>query len=145
MNTEFTWLKPIKTISEETTGGKDALLFLANTARRFMDPYVPAQDLVLAQNVKVYVEDNNGIVEYNSPYAHYQFIGEIYGPNFPIVENGSIVGWRSPAHKSGTGRSMKHSTFRHPLATSHWDQAMMTARKGDLEKAMQNYINGGRI
>ena len=110
-----------------------------------MDPYVPAQDLVLAQNVKVYVEDNNGIVEYNSPYAHYQFIGEIYGPNFPIIENGTVVGWRSPEHKRGTGRSMKHSTFRHPLATSHWDQAMMTARKGDLEKAMQNYINGGRI
>ena len=108
-----------------------------------MDPYVPAENMVLAQNVRTYVDGGKGIVEYLSPYAHYQYAGEVYGPNYPIYDGNTIVGWCSPPHKTPTGRSLKHSKFRHPLATSEWDKAMMTARKGGLTKAYQRYLNGG--
>lgn len=143
MKTSFEWLKPMGKVAQEKTGGDDGRLFLANEAKRLMDPYVPADNLVLAQNVRTYLENGVGIVEYTSPYAHYQYKGEVYGPSYPIKDGGQIVGWYSPPHKTPTGKKIKHSTFRHPLATSEWDKAMMTARKDDLTKAIQNYIDRG--
>lgn len=143
MKTEFKWNKPPAQIAKEKTGGDDGLLFLANEAKRLMDPYVPADNLVLAQNVDVHVENGSGIVEYTSPYAHYQYQGEVYGPSYPIMDGGDITGWYSPPHKTPTGKKLKHSTFRHPLATSEWDKAMLKARKADLTKAMQQYIDRG--
>lgn len=43
------------------------------------------------------------------PYAHYQYMGEVYGPNFPVRnEDGTIIGWCSPAgmQKYPTGRPL---------------------------------------
>ena len=110
-----------------------------------MNPYVPADSLVLAQNVRTYVEGGKGIVHYQSPYAHYQYMGIVYGPNYPIKDGGTIMGYYSPPHKTSTGRKMKHSTFRHPLATSEWDKAMARARKGDLVRAYEAYLKGSRL
>lgn len=107
-----------------------------------MDPYVPADNMVLAQNVRVYVEGDNGVVEYQSPYAHYQYEGVAYGPNYPIMDGGTVMGFYSPPHKSPTGKKLKYSHFRHPQATSEWDKAMMRARKNDLMRVMQNYLGG---
>lgn len=139
MKIEYRWNKPINKIAEEKTGGDEGLLFLATEAKRLMDPYVPADNLVLAQNVDVYVEDGIGIVEYISPYAHYQWEGELYVS--------SITGspWaRQGEHKipASPTKNLNYSGFRHPLATSHWEEAMGTARKGELTKAMERYLKG---
>ena len=56
-----------------------------------MDPYVPAKNMMLAQNVRVYADDDTGYIEYNSPYAHYMYEGEVYGPSYPIVKGGVAV------------------------------------------------------
>lgn len=144
MKVGFQWNMPLNQVVEEALGGSAGRLFLANEAKRLMDPYVPADNLILAQNVRVYAEGENSVVHYLSPYAHYQYMGEVYGPNYPIKEGGIIVGWCSPSHKTPTGKKIKHSKFRHPLATSEWDKAMMTARKDDLAKAYQRYLNGGK-
>lgn len=53
---DFKWNKPIPKIAKEATGGDRTLLFMANEAKRLMDPYVPAKNLVLARNVRTYVE-----------------------------------------------------------------------------------------
>ena len=148
MRLSFSWNRPVIQIAKERTGDAEGLLFLANEAKRLMDPYVPADNLVLAQNVRVYVENDTGIVHYISPYAHYQWEGEKYvDPKTGIA--GFIipgVGWRSRSGtaKKPSGRPLEYSRFRHPLAASHWDKAMITARKGDLTKLYQNYMNGGR-
>ncbi len=142
MKIDFEWNKSEKQIAEESSGGKRGLIFLANEAKRIMDPYVPADTLALAQNVRIYVEGNQGIVHYNSPYAHYQYKGIVYGPNYPIKDGGTVDGWKSPSKKTSTGRKMNHSKFRHPLATSEWDKAAMAGKKGQLAKAYQNYLRG---
>ena len=139
MKVEFKWDKPASTITIEATGGDKGLLFLANEARRLMDPYVPADNLVLAKNTNVYTEGDKGIVEYMSPHAHYQYVGKLYVSS---ITGSSYAG--KGEYKVPTGKNLKYSTFRHPLATSYWDKAMMTARKGDLAKACQNYLRGGR-
>lgn len=143
MGITFFWNKLEEQIIKEKLGGKDTLLFFANEAKRLMDPYVPADNLVLAQNVQTYVEGDVGIVQYNSPYAHYQYMGKVYGPNYPIMDGGTVVGFRSPPHKKSTGKQLTYSTMRHPLATSKWDKAMKAARMQDLVSALEAYLRGG--
>lgn len=136
---EFRWDKPKPLIAREKTGGSKGRLFLANKAKKFMDPYVPADNLVLAQNTEVYVEDNIGVVEYASPYAHYQWQGELYVSSVtgsPWAREGEYKVPASPP------RDLQHSNFRHPLATSHWEEAMKVARGKDLAKAVENYLKG---
>lgn len=142
MRVDFEWKKRPSQIAKEIINS-DVQLFTANEAKRLMDPYVPARNLVLAQNVSIYTEDDQGIVEYRSPYAHYQYKGIVYGPNYPVKEGGVIVGWKSPPRKTPTDRKLEYSKFRHPLATSHWDKAMVTARGDDLTAAVQRFIERG--
>lgn len=144
MRADFKWDGDILDIAKKLSGGKEGMLFLATTAARFMDPYVPADKLVLAQNIHITADDNCGHVTYNSPYAHYQYMGELYGPNIPIKDGNEVVGFWSPPHKTATGKKLKYSTFRHPLATDHWDKAMMIARKDDLINSYKNYLNNRR-
>lgn len=138
MKVTLEWNKPKRKIADEACGGSRGLLFLANEAKRLMEPYVPADTMVLAQNVRTYTEQDAGIVEYMSPYAHYQFEGVLY------VSSRTGSAWSRGEYKVPAGKALNHSKFRHPLATSHWDEAMRTARKGELAQAYQNYLNGGR-
>ena len=63
MDVEIKWNKTSDQIAKEKTRGNDGLLFLANEAKRLMDPYVPADSLALAQNVSVHVEGDTGVIE----------------------------------------------------------------------------------
>ena len=135
------WNQPMDVIAAESTGGKDGMKFLANEAARLMDPYVPADKLILSQNIKITADEDCGHILYDSPYAHYQYEGELYGPNYPITDGENVVGFYSPPHKTPTGKKLHHSTFRHPLATSHWDKAMKTARGDELARSYQDYLN----
>ena len=88
MKVKFDWKKPPKALAKEKVCGRENMLFLANQAAKFMDPYVPADNLVLAQNIFITADDDCGHIIYNSPYAHYQWEGELYGPNYPITDGG---------------------------------------------------------
>ncbi len=115
---------------------------------KMCDPYVPMSEGVLAHTN---VEITKDYVKYGQPYARYMYMGEIYGPNYPIkeggelkgfftnpyghkapiIEGGIIVGWYSPPHKHPTGRPINYSVEKHELATKEWDKAMMRD-KGDV-------------
>ena len=82
MRVDFEWNKPVSQIAKDIINS-DVQLFMANECKRQMMPYVPAQNLVLAQNVSLYVEDNMGVVEYRSPYAHYQWKENCMCPLLP--------------------------------------------------------------
>lgn len=139
MKLEFRWNKKKKQLMHEKTGGSKGRKFLANEAKRLMDPYVPAKNLALSQNVRITTEGEHGVVQYNSPYAHYQYEGELY------VSSVTGSAWAGKGeYKVPTGEALEYDTFRHPLATDHWDEAMMVARKNDLAEAYQRYLNGGK-
>lgn len=76
-----------------------------------MIPYMPFQQgsMVGATNI---VEP--GLIETNVPYAHYQYMGELY-----LTEDG-----RSWAHsgekKYPTGRPLHYDANGHPEAMAHW-------------------------
>lgn len=135
MKADFMWNYPLNEIKYKKSGGDAGRLFLANECKRLMDPYVPARNLVLAQNVRTYVEDQAGMVHYRSPYAHYQYEGILY------VSSVTGSPWASAGeHKIPTGRKLTYGKTRHPLAASHWDKAMLTARKAEIVRAYQSWL-----
>lgn len=138
MSVDFRWNKPIVQITKEAIGGDKTLLFMANEAKRLMNPYVPALNMALSQNVRTYVEDGHGVVHYTMPYANFQHEGNL------MVSRITGSPWaRQGESKVTTGRKLKHNKSRHPLATSEWEKAMKATRMGDLTNAVQRYVNGG--
>lgn len=117
------------------------LLACHNTLARMCDPYVPMQQGVLAQSIQI---SKDGVT-YTQPYAHYQYVGEVYGPSWPIIQDGVIVGWRSPkgeGTKHPTGGQLSYSKEMHPLATHHWDQAMMRDHGDEFKAEIAKIIKG---
>lgn len=52
-----------------------------------------------------------GVLEYNTDYAHYLYVGEKYGPNIPEYDSaGNLIGFWSPPHKYPTGQSLHYHT-----------------------------------
>lgn len=137
MKIEMKWKKEVKQIAEEATGKGPTLLFMANEARRLMEPYVPARNMILSRNVRTYVQGNEGIVHYLSPHARYQFNG--------ILMVSRITGspWaRYGESKVETGRPLNYDKSRHAFATSHWDKAMKTARIEEFTDSVQRFVRG---
>ena len=58
MKIKFEWDDSPDQIAKKRLGGQPGMLFLAATAARFMDPYVPADNLVLAQNVDITADED---------------------------------------------------------------------------------------
>lgn len=82
------------------------------------DPLIPFQQGALRNSVNYPQGIYGGEIEYNTPYAHYQYEGEVYGPNIPIRDaEGNITGWYSPPKKSPTGRKLQYHT---PGTTDHF-------------------------
>lgn len=114
-------------------------LALHNTFAKECEPYVPMDTGKLAQTVNVTPE----YVEYDREYAHYMYMGQVYGPNYPLYKDGVIVGWRSPPGKGPkhpTGRLIQYSTETHPLAASKWDEVMMRDRGDEFKQQVKNLI-----
>lgn len=82
------------------------------------DPLIPFQQGALRNSVNYPQGIYGGEIEYNTPYAHYQYEGEVYGPNIPIKDaDGNITGWWSPPKKNPTGRKLQYHT---PDTTDHF-------------------------
>ena len=107
-------------------------------------PYVPFDEGILAGSANTATEIGSGEVVYDTPYARYQYYGEVYGPNIPIVENGVIVGYWSPPEKTPTGRQLQYNTDKNPLAGSHWFDRAMADHSDDVLKEAQNAADRGR-
>lgn len=136
MQVDFRWNRPLADVAADFAG-PEVQLFTANEAKRLMDPYVPALNLMLARNVRVYLENGKGVVHYQSPYARYQYYGKVMVSKRPGVM-GSAKTVKRPE------QALNYTTVRHPLATSKWDKAMSAAHGVDLARAVQNYIGSRR-
>lgn len=123
------------------------MLYAHQQFAKYCEPYVPKESGTLAQTVDI----TPNAVEWKQPYAHYQYEGEIYGPNIPIRDKatGMIVGYFSQpgVKKTPTGRPLTYSKEVNPNATDHWDVPAMAAHMQDLLTDIGKYItdriNGG--
>ena len=105
--------------------------------------YVPFDEGILAGSANTATKIGSGEVIYDTPYARYQYYGEVYGPNIPIVENGVITGYFSPPEKHPTGEKLQYSQSINPLAGSHWFDRAMADHGEDVLKEAQNAADRG--
>ena len=56
--------------------------FAATEWHRLYSPYVPFESGTLRDSVTIAPKT----ITHNAPYAHYQYTGEVYGPNYPITQ-----------------------------------------------------------
>lgn len=81
-------------------------------------PLVPFRQGALRSSIWYPDGLDGGEIEWNTPYAHYLYEGEIYGPNIPIKDGeGNLIGFFSPPKKEPTGRPL---TYHTPGTTDHW-------------------------
>lgn len=94
------------------------------------DPLIPFQQGALRNSVNYPQGIYGGEIEYNTPYAHYQYQSVVYSPNIPIKDSeGNITGWFSPPgqKKQPTGRTLQYHT---PGTTGKWFEV---AKKRNLQ------------
>ena len=117
---------------DRLTKDHDTMLACHNLLFKMMTPYVPFDTGTLSQDVEV----TDKYVRYKQPYAHYMYEGVVYGPNIPIIQNGTVVGFfsRPGIKKSPTGAMINYDQSHHPLATRHWDEAMLRTQRYSFTK-----------
>ena len=114
--------------------------FGANEWWKFLFPYIPMETGTTAENVKIRGKSGNGEIEFLQPGAHYVYRGEL----MIDPETGSSYA-RAGAKKVYTGKELNISTAVHPLASKEFDKAAEPTQKPKLIKAMQEYIDSGRL
>lgn len=114
--------------------------YAATEWNRLYSKYVPFETGTLRDTVTISPKQ----ITHTAPYAHYQYTGEVYGPNYPIIQNGVHVGYFSTPDrkKHPTGKSLK---YKNPLASKEWDKRAEATQKRKLISSLQKYINDGRI
>lgn len=106
---------------------KEAQRLLTNQVWDDCDPLVPFQQGGLRNSVTMSIHAD--YIEWNAPYAHYLYEGEVYGPNIPIKdEEGNITGWWSPPKKNPTGRPLTYHTAG---TGDHWFEKAKEQHKQD--------------
>lgn len=86
------------------------MLAIHNTFAKMCDPYVPMLEGPLHESGLAGVTPH--YVEYNVPYAHYQYVGE----NF------------------------NHTTEHHPKATAFWDKVMMSEKGDEFRQEVEQIL-----
>lgn len=88
----------------KVVGSEEAHLIAHETLGRFCNRYVPHKTGELRRSMEVTPD----YVSWDTPYARYQYEGDVYGPNVPIIQNDIIVGWYTPEGSSRyfTGREL---------------------------------------
>ncbi len=102
------------------------------------EPYCPMLTGTLAKSAYGATHIGSGEVIYPGPYAHYQYYGEVYGPNIPIKDDntGEITGYfsRPGIKKTPTGRQLEHRTDYNPLAGSFWFERAKADHLDDIRE-----------
>lgn len=101
------------------------------------DPLIPFQQGALRNSVNYPGGIYGTEIEYNTSYAHYVYVGEIYSPNIPIKDaEGNITGWFSPPgkKKQPTGRKMAYHT---PGTTDHFFEEAKRLHKNEWIKLVK--------
>jgi hypothetical protein len=112
----------------------------------YCQPYTPASpDRTLEFSAQTATQVGSGQVIWDTPYAHYQYMGIVYGPNIPIIQDGVLMGWFSPPgrKKYPTDRQLTYDTAQNPMAGSHWFERMKADRLNDILDVARHAMNEG--
>lgn len=128
-------LKPISEIELRfglNEGGEFMSHALENLERR-TEKYIPHGDTGILEGTTIQ-DVQNGALTYASPYAHYQYIGELY------VDPDTGSSWaKKNATKIPTGKRLN----QHPIVGegNYWDKKMISAEGTDYFQELQDFID----
>ena len=110
----------------------------------FCEEYVPFDEGLLTSSAKISTVYGSGEVIYNTPYAHFLYYGEVYGPNIPVFErnNGIPTRYFSPKGKPKhpTGKQLKYNQEVHTLAGPFWAQRMWADHEKDIIREAKAHV-----
>lgn len=123
-------------------GGK-VQRFVDEEVIRACDSKVPFETGTLKNSALRASAIGSGLVVYGTPYAHYLYMGEVYGPNIPVYEAGELAGFFSPPGqaKRPTGRRLTFAGA--PERGAFWFERAM-AQHGSEIVAGAAALAGGR-
>ncbi len=110
--------------------------FGANEWWKLITPYTPMETGGMSEHVEIIPKE----IEYLDPQAHYLHKGEL----MVDPDTGSSYAKKN-AKKVYAGKELNISKAKHSLATKEWDKAAEPTQKPKLIKAMQEYIDSGRL
>lgn len=116
---------------------KQTMIDIYNLFGKLIEPWVPMDTGILAHSYQITPD----YIRYPGPYAHYMYMGIVYGPNFPqFDEAGNIVGWASPPKKYKTDRPIVYSKEKHDRASKEWDKAAMSVVKDQFIEGVKEIL-----
>ena len=135
-----------------------AQTILDNEVLKRLRNYVPYNTGTLYNSLFWSTVPGEGRIIQSAPYSRYLYYGEVYGPNYPLIEGGKIIGfftnadgkrcplieggqiigWYSPKVKQPTGKKLKYNN-----GGPHWFETMVEAERDNLREVVQNALNGG--
>lgn len=101
--------------------------FVDSEVLRLSEPYTPALNLVLARSGVTATKIGSGVVEYNAPYARYQYYGKLMVSSV----TGSAFAHRGEK-KVLTDINLKYNKSKHSLAGAFWFERMKSDRLNDI-------------
>lgn len=110
--------------------GEGTMTYIHTRLHAYMSPFVPMDSGALDQTVDITPE----CVHYKSPYAHFQWNGKVF-----VDDRGSTWARRSES-KHQINKDLQYSKDQHPLASSHWEKAMMTSKGDEFCKDITDYL-----
>ena len=114
--------------------------YAANEWWKLLDQYTPMAEGTMSKNVKIKGEKSIGLIVYLSPQVHYLYRGEL------MVDPATGSSYaRQGAKKVYTGQDLQISKAQHHFASKEWDKAAEPLQKPKLIRAMQGYIDSGRL
>lgn len=145
VNIHVTVSKDLLNKLENAPHNKGIMTYVHGTLARYCNDYIPMRDGNLRKSVAItykYAEWHTG--GKHGGYAHYQWAGVVYSPNYPVFRDGRVVWFYTPkdTHKTPTNRELGIEwedpvrfpgwTFGYttPDTGHHWEQIML-AHKGE--------------
>ena len=138
INADFDWdvlTRQALVMADIEKGGR-VQTAIDNAVIRYCTPYVPMKTGLLAQSPNAASKIGQGEIVWETPYAHYMYYGEVYGPNIPVFEDDSGVPTRyfsRPGQKKHpTGKKLQYDTSTNPQAGPFWFERMKANHASDI-------------
>ena len=102
------------------------------------EPFVPFDSGRLSKSVYDFTRPGSGVVIWNTPYAHFQYIGLVR-----TTDDGRVWARKDESKPKLTNRPLQYTQDKHPLASSHWIEPMKAAYMDTILDRAQKAMKGG--
>ena len=122
---------------DKLTEDEKVWMSINNLFAKLIEPWVPMDNGILAHGYEITPQH----IRYPGPYAHYQYMGEKYGPNIPLYDDaGQLIGFYSPPKKYPTGEDLIYNKEKHERASKEWDKAAYPVIKDQFIQGVKEIL-----